>query len=81
MGKCNLLTSGGTWDKVSKPAMGPYNEGYKGFADGEAMWKNAQQVAQSSGKPVMSFLEIASAARTRFHEAAEAFKRGDELQG
>jgi hypothetical protein len=91
-GKCNLLTAGGTWDKVAKPAMVPYNRGFALFNEAEAKWKQAQAAFQAKTMiPAIAvptttgytyaFWGLADRAKAAFAESAARFAEGDVLQG
>ncbi len=81
-GKCNMLTSTGNWDRVSKAALGPYNQGYALFGAAERSWQAAVQALKSTDlKGLQRYWYAAQSAPRDFNEAAESFKKGDALQG
>ncbi|MCA9516250.1 MAG: hypothetical protein KC635_15010, partial [Myxococcales bacterium] len=82
MGKCNRLTSAGNWDKVSKAAMGPYNEGYRLYSQAEKQWNKAVAAQKTkSYQGLTGYFGPAQKATSAYKEAAAAFKKGDALQG
>jgi hypothetical protein len=78
-GKCNKLTSGGSWDAVPSAARKPYNEGYRLWNEGEQAWKAAQAAAKATGKGVMSFFPSVQSAKSAFQQCIDQFKAGDAL--
>jgi hypothetical protein len=80
-GKCNKLTSGGSWDGVVPAAQRAYSEGYKLFNDGEKAWKAAQAAAKAPGTGVLQFFPQVQAAKSAFQTCADKFKAGDQAQG
>ncbi|HTJ40625.1 MAG TPA: DUF4157 domain-containing protein [Kofleriaceae bacterium] len=80
-GKCNKLTSGGSWDGVKKDAQRAYNQGFASFNEAESAWKAAQAAANAPGTGVLQFYPKLNQAKGAYVECAEKFKEGDQLQG
>ncbi|MCC6619852.1 MAG: hypothetical protein IT385_01275 [Deltaproteobacteria bacterium] len=82
MGKCNRLTSNGTWDAVSPAAKGPYNEGYRLFSSAQRSWQAALAASKATTfAGITKYFPSAQAAVSEYRDAADSFKKGDALQG
>jgi hypothetical protein len=78
MGKCNMLTSAGNWDKVPKGAKQPYNDGYRLFSEAQKAWQAAVVARDAKDfNGITKYFPNAQSAVSSFREAAESFKKGD----
>jgi hypothetical protein len=66
---------------INQQAKIAWSQGFAKNAEAGQLWQEAQTAAKSKGKAVRQFRSLWSNAWIAWDDAADAFKKGDELQG